>query len=153
MMALLDGVKLGERLTQLVIGDAVVLHVQAVEEGLVEQASLLVVTSAVEGLWIFQKREAQLDKVRGDGDVFAGLGQPFGEVLALLLDVVKLPLDLGFGAGWHLISTEVKQVVFPNVPACRRARCGTTTNSAWCGRRRGWRDDGVMPRRPSRTSA
>lgn len=52
VLSVLDGVERCERLVQLVAGDLVVLDVEGVEQGLVEQPALLVVAPAVELLWI-----------------------------------------------------------------------------------------------------
>jgi hypothetical protein len=57
-----------------VVGDVAVGEVQAVEEGLVELAALLVVAALVEPVWMLEDRDKPVERLVGAG---AG-GVPFG---------------------------------------------------------------------------
>jgi hypothetical protein len=96
-----------------VTGDVVVVDVELVEDGLVEEAALLVVAAAVERLGIFEQGETEFDQPGAVGEVFVGLVQAFGQVSALAVDVSELRLDLGLGEG--VVGGEVEQIVFFDV--------------------------------------
>jgi hypothetical protein len=58
----LDGLELGERLAQLVAGDLIMVDEKFVEDGLVEQAALLLGAAPVELLRALQEGQAELDQ-------------------------------------------------------------------------------------------
>ncbi len=86
-----------ERLAEFVLGDLVVVDVEALEHGLVEQSALLVVAAPVELLRILQEGQAGLDEPGVGVQVILGLVEPLGEVLTPLGDLRELLLDLGLG--------------------------------------------------------
>jgi hypothetical protein len=71
--------ELTEGLVQVVIGDLVVFDVEAVEDRMVEQASLLLVAASVELVGGFQELEGSLDEPGAVGEVGAGGIEPFSE--------------------------------------------------------------------------
>ena len=62
MLAGLDGVQASEGLFEVVGGDLVVLDVEPVEDGLVEQTALLVVAAVVQRVGVLQQGEAEFDQ-------------------------------------------------------------------------------------------
>ena len=86
-----------ERLAQLVPGDLVVVDVEALEHGLVEQSALLVVAAPVQLLRILQEGQAGLDESGVGVQVVLGLVESSGEVLTSLGDLAELLFDLGLG--------------------------------------------------------
>ncbi|HEU5030954.1 MAG TPA: hypothetical protein VFV01_38980 [Spirillospora sp.] len=57
----------GEGLLEFVTGDGVFLDVQGVEDGLVEEAALVVIASAVGGCGIFEEGEREINEADGVG--------------------------------------------------------------------------------------
>ncbi|HEX3786131.1 MAG TPA: hypothetical protein VHX38_41315 [Pseudonocardiaceae bacterium] len=95
-------------------GDLVVVDVEPLEQGLVEQAALFVVAPAVELLRVVQELQTQLDQPSALGEIVVRLGEAFGQVLALMFDLVELGVDLGLGGGHCVVGHrhQVDQVVF-----------------------------------------
>ncbi|MGW2120166.1 hypothetical protein [Streptomyces sp. NPDC001758] len=100
----------GERLLEVVLGDLVFVDVEAVEDRLVEQAALFVVTAEVQLLWVLQQLQADFDQAGALREVLAGLLEPFLEVLALALDGAELRLDLGLRQG--AVGRQLKEILF-----------------------------------------
>ncbi|HUY44599.1 MAG TPA: hypothetical protein VMV92_02570 [Streptosporangiaceae bacterium] len=97
-----------ERLAEFVSGDLVVVDVEALEHGLVEQSALLVVAAPVELLRILQEGQACLDEPGAGVQVVLGFVQPLGEVLTPLGDLAEFLLDLGLGQ--RVVGGEVDEV-------------------------------------------
>ncbi|MFC1421531.1 hypothetical protein [Streptacidiphilus cavernicola] len=101
--ALLGRMQAVERLLELVTDPDVtvgfLVDVQRLEERLVQPAALLVVTTPVERLWVFEQLQAQLDDLRRDAEILDGVAQPSSEALPLPGDLVQSSPDLGLGQG------------------------------------------------------
>jgi hypothetical protein len=112
-VAVLDSPEAGERLLELVTGDLVLLDVERLEDGLIQQSPLIIVTAPVERLGVFQQRQTQFDQLCRVGEFVVGLVEASGEVDSLPVDVAEPGLDLGLGQ--RVIGREVEQVAFLRV--------------------------------------
>jgi hypothetical protein len=114
-----DGVESSERLAQLVPRDLIVVEVEPVEDGLVEEPLLLVVAAPIEVLGVFEQGQAQLDQTGVVGEVFGVFAEPLGQAAAAVdgtLLVVVWAARVNW-AGFHVWARNLarwQRVPFPD---------------------------------------
>ncbi|WP_245372805.1 hypothetical protein [Crossiella equi] len=95
------------------VGDLVVIDVEAVEDRLVEHAALLFVATAVELLGVLQQGERGFDEPGTVGEVLGRGGEAFGQSSSLARDFAKLGLDLLLPDGG--VRRQLDEVLFAGV--------------------------------------
>ncbi|AXB45335.1 hypothetical protein A4R43_24925 [Amycolatopsis albispora] len=102
-----------EGLSEAVVGDLVVIDVDAVEDRLVEHAALLFVAAAVELLGVLQQGERGFDEPGAVGEVLGRGGEAFAEASSLAGDLAELGLDLVLPDGG--VGRQFDEVLFAGV--------------------------------------
>ncbi|WP_245573299.1 hypothetical protein [Amycolatopsis benzoatilytica] len=95
------------------VGDLVVIDVDAVEDRLVEHAALLFVAAAVELLGVLQQGERGFDEPSTVGEVLGRGGEAFGQASSLARDLAKLGFDLLLPDGG--VRRQLDEVLFAGV--------------------------------------
>ncbi|WP_235038819.1 hypothetical protein [Kibdelosporangium aridum] len=107
--------KQAEWLVQFVLRDLVLIDVELLEDGLVQQTPLLVVASPVQLLGVLEQLERQFNQAGGDGELLVGVLEANLQALTLSLDIAKLLFDLGLRDRLVAIGHQVDQVGFLDV--------------------------------------
>ncbi|UQS22843.1 hypothetical protein L1857_08450 [Amycolatopsis thermalba] len=87
MSGALKGVEASEGLAEFVVGDPLIVDVDAVEDCLVEQATLLLVAASVQLTGVLQELQARFDQAGTVGEVVIRGVEALGEPVPLAFDL------------------------------------------------------------------